>query len=87
MAPDTKNPGRQNPPTSMRGKVQDYLQDAAMDALLRNTIIYNVAWEDPRIDCQVDQHLLNLGAVSVNERIQQIKAEIDGHLLGKSKPQ
>ena len=30
---------------SVRGKVQDYLQDKAMDALLRNTIIYNVAWE------------------------------------------
>ena len=39
--------------TSVRGKVQDYLQDAAMDALLRNTIIYNVAWEDPRVDCNV----------------------------------
>ncbi len=26
-------------------KVQDYLQDKAMDHLLRNTIIYNVAWE------------------------------------------
>merc|ERR1719486_1246323 len=26
-----------------------------MDALLRNTIIYNVAWEDPRIDGKVLQ--------------------------------
>merc|ERR550514_477789 len=30
----------------------------AMDHLLRNTIIYNVAWEDPRVDMQV----LGLGA-------------------------
>ena len=27
------------------GKVQDYMQDKAMDHLLKNTIIYNVAWE------------------------------------------
>ena len=39
--------------SAAKGKVQDYLQDAAMDALLRNTIIYNVAWEDPRIDCKL----------------------------------
>ena len=30
--------------------LQDRLQDAAMDAILRRKIIYNVAWEDPRID-------------------------------------
>jgi hypothetical protein len=30
---------------NIRGKVQDYVQDKAMDHLLRNTIIYNVAWE------------------------------------------
>merc|ERR1719181_2313726 len=33
--------------------VQDYLQDKAMDTLLGKTIIYNVAWEDPRIDGKV----------------------------------
>ena len=41
----------------LKAKVQDYCQDAAMDILLRNTIIYNVAWEDPR----VDQQILDLG--------------------------
>jgi len=38
---------------NIRGKVQDYVQDKAMDHLLRNTIIYNVAWEDPRVDGKV----------------------------------
>ena len=35
------------------GRLQDYLQDAAMDQILRRKIIYNVAWEDPRIDGKV----------------------------------
>ena len=30
---------------TIKQKAQDYVQDKAMDALLRNTIIYNVAWE------------------------------------------
>ena len=34
-------------------RCQDYLQDAAMQAILRRKIIYNVAWEDPRIDGKV----------------------------------
>ena len=31
------------------GRLQDYLQDAAMDQILRRKIIYNVAWEDPAV--------------------------------------
>lgn len=29
------------------------LQDTAMHALIGKTIIYNVSWEDPRIDCEL----------------------------------
>ena len=38
--------------------VLNKLQDDAMFALIGRSIIYNVAWEDPRIDCE----LLDLGA-------------------------
>ena len=34
-------------------RLQDYFQDKTMDAILRRKIIYNVAWEDPRIDGEV----------------------------------
>ena len=39
-------------------KLQDWLQDTVMDAILARKIIYNVAWEDPRVDGK----LLKLGA-------------------------
>jgi hypothetical protein len=31
----------------------NHAQDATMHALIGSSIIYNVAWEDPRIDCEV----------------------------------
>ena len=34
-------------------RLQDYFQDKTMDAILRRKIIYNAAWEDPRIDGKV----------------------------------
>jgi hypothetical protein len=37
-------------------KTLNKLQDGAMHALIGKTIIYNVSWEDPRVDCE----LLNL---------------------------
>lgn len=31
----------------------NWLQDKAMFSLIGNTIIYNISWEDPRIDCEL----------------------------------
>ena len=46
MAPTVLSPhGKKQTKRSMSQKLQDKLQDKAMDHLLRNTIIYNVAWE------------------------------------------